>query len=273
MGFLHEGHLSLVREAMSRSDACVVSIYVNPTQFAANEDFGTYPRDEQGDLAKLRSSGVHAVFVPKRFYATGGDGDGDGADEANAAHETFVVAERLQMGLCSTTRPHFFRGVATVVTKLFNVVEPDVAVFGKKDYQQWRVVRRLVRDLDFAVDVVGAKVAREPDGVALSSRNVRLTPENRKNAVVLSASLFELRRKHARGDLDSEDKLARAVGTIREAVEKAGGVVEYVETRRRDSLAPLAKLAADVDGVCLIAAKFGDVRLLDNVELGKEDAA
>ena len=131
MGFLHEGHLSLVREARARADVVAVSIYVNPAQFAAHEDFGTYPRDDEGDLAKLRAVGADAAFVPAHLYAQ----DAPTPSPPPPPHETFVTVERLSTGLCSTTRPHFFRGVATVVCKLFNVVEPDVAVFGKKDYQ------------------------------------------------------------------------------------------------------------------------------------------
>ena len=269
MGYLHEGHLSLVREAMTRSEACAVSIYVNPTQFAANEDFGTYPRDEQGDLAKLRDLGVHAVFMPPRLYAEA-DQSADGG--AAGAHETFVTCERLQTGLCSKTRPHFFRGVATVVTKLFNVVEPDVAVFGKKDYQQWRIIRRVARDLDFDVDVVGAPLAREPDGLAMSSRNVRLTDEHRKKAIAISAALFDLSEKHARGDVADERGLEAAVATARARIEDAGGVVDYVEVCEQHSLVPLRAVPAREKAVCLIAAKFGDVRLLDNLELGGEDA-
>lgn len=274
MGYLHEGHLSLVREAMSRSEACAVSIYVNPTQFAANEDFGTYPRDEQGDLTKLRDLGVHAVFMPTRLYAEADQNatSTSDVDGAAGAHETFVTCERLQSGLCSTTRPHFFRGVATVVTKLFNVVEPDVAVFGKKDYQQWRVIRRVARDLDFDVDVVGAPLAREPDGLAMSSRNVRLTPAHRKSAVAISAALFDLGAKHERGDLSEERGLLDAVAAVRARVEEAGGVVDYVEVREQKSLIPARAVPANAKAVCLIAALFGDVRLLDNLELGGEDA-
>ena len=274
MGYLHEGHLSLVREAMSRSEACAVSIYVNPTQFAANEDFGSYPRDEQGDLTKLRDLGVHAVFMPTRLYAEADQNatSTSDVDGAAGAHETFVTCERLQSGLCSTTRPHFFRGVATVVTKLFNVVEPDVAVFGKKDYQQWRVIRRVARDLDFDVDVVGAPLAREPDGLAMSSRNVRLTPAHRKSAVAISAALFDLGKKHERGDLSEERGLLAAVAAARARIEEAGGVVDYVEVREQKSLIPARAVPANAKAVCLIAALFGDVRLLDNLELGGEDA-
>ena len=159
-----------------------------------------------------------------------------------------------------------------MVTKLFNVVEPDVAVFGKKDYQQWRVIRRVARDLDFDVDVVGAPLAREPDGLAMSSRNVRLTPAHRKSAVAISAALFDLGAKHERGDLSEERGLLDAVAAVRARVEEAGGVVDYVEVREQKSLIPARAVPANAKAVCLIAALFGDVRLLDNLELGGEDA-
>ena len=285
MGYLHAGHLSLVREAMSRSDVCVVSIYVNPTQFAANEDFGTYPRDEQGDLMKLRELGVTAVFMPERLYVSSDDGGNNEKDDGNTgdssqsasnnnAHETYVTAERLQLGLCSKTRPHFFRGVATVVTKLFNICDPDVAVFGKKDYQQWRVIKRVVRDLDFAIDVVGAPLAREPDGLAMSSRNVRLTPEHREKAVVLSRSLRYLKNEYEQFIMSpprvDETMLSYAVDVMRDEITKAGGVVDYVEVCDQESLEPVKSLPKDSKAVCLVAAKFGDVRLLDNMEIGGE---
>jgi pantoate--beta-alanine ligase len=190
MGFLHEGHLSLVREARARADVVAVSIYVNPAQFAAHEDFGTYPRDDEGDLAKLRAVGADAAFVPAHLYAQ----DAPTPPPPPPPHETFVTVERLSTGLCSTTRPHFFRGVATVVCKLFNVVEPDVAVFGKKDYQQFRVVQRMVRDLDYDIRIVGVELTREPDGLAMSSRNVRLDPEARVAARAISKALAGLKR-------------------------------------------------------------------------------
>ncbi|KAF8014814.1 hypothetical protein BT93_H0567 [Corymbia citriodora subsp. variegata] len=197
MGYLHEGHLSLVREARRRGDVVVVSVYVNPGQFAPSEDLSTYPSDFEGDLRKLKAvpGGVEVVFHPHDLYDYGqrqaGDqvgGSGVNSDnvsvscleEKGLGHETWVRAERLEKGMCGKSRPVFFRGVATVVTKLFNIVEPDVAVFGKKDYQQWRIIRRLVRDLDFSIQVIGSEVMRDHDGLALSSRNVYLSPEERE---------------------------------------------------------------------------------------------
>ncbi|CAI5990105.1 unnamed protein product [Closterium sp. NIES-64] len=205
MGYLHEGHLSLVRLAASLADVVAVSIYVNPSQFAPHEDLLSYPRDLARDLALLKDLPVAAVFAPADLYlrplyappdqrhavaeppAAAVPGPGGAADcpavasaAAPAGHETWVTVERLQRPLCGGGRPVFFRGVATVVVKLLHIVEPDVAVFGKKDYQQWRLIQRMVRDLDMAVQVVGAPLLREVDGLAMSSRNVRLTPQHRQ---------------------------------------------------------------------------------------------
>lgn len=293
MGYLHDGHLSLVNAAIERADAIVVSIYVNPAQFAANEDFGTYPRDSEGDLAKLRALGVHAVFQPKALYRGGAP---HGHDEGGASsmgggeieenqkienqssssppseppHETFVTVEETQKGFCSRTRPHFFRGVATVVCKLFNICEPDVAVFGKKDYQQWRLVRRMARDLDFAVDVAGVPLAREPDGLAMSSRNVRLTPTHRAAAVRISEVILLVKEVCELALINGTPKESRHMkGMIKEAIQNSGGIVDYVDIVEQRSLVPVWKggVIPNVPQVILVAAKYGDVRLLDNVEL------
>lgn len=308
MGYLHDGHLSLVRAALDACDAVAVSIYVNPAQFAAHEDFGTYPRDTEGDLAKLRQLGVHAVFQPTHLYVQdgggrsphghaegrraggegsgsgGGSGDGngggrgggaDGSDAVGEAseppHETYVTVESLQVGLCGITRPHFFRGVATVVAKLFNIVEPDVAVFGKKDYQQWRIIRRMVRDLDFDVDIVGMPLAREPDGLAMSSRNVRLSPEHRTSAVAISIALkaaaAEAEAALERGEAVTSEVLA---ARVRDAIAASGGVVDYVEVVDQVTLRAVELVRPGRPVVLPIAAKYGEVRLLDNVEIGGE---
>ena len=294
MGYLHDGHLSLVSAALDRADAIVVSIYVNPAQFAAHEDFGTYPRDQDGDLAKLRALGVHAVFQPEALYAgraphghdEGGRREkekarGSDVPEEKAAggtkgdvpsHETFVTVEELQRGFCSETRPHFFRGVATVVCKLFNVCEPDVAVFGKKDYQQWRIIRRMVRDLDFEIDVVGVPLAREPDGLAMSSRNVRLTPQHRKNAVRISEAILLVKEVCELAVANGTPKdSTHFKGLICQAIANSGGVVDYVDIVDQRTLKPVKwPLRAPIPAtpqVILVAAKYGNVRLLDNVEL------
>ncbi|KAF0906188.1 hypothetical protein E2562_009209 [Oryza meyeriana var. granulata] len=197
MGYLHQGHLSLVSAAAASADpvAIVVTIYVNPSQFAPTEDLATYPSDFAGDLRKLASTGVvDAVFSPPDLYDRGtgrrAAASGGGAiscleEEAGDGHETWVRVEHLEKGLCGASRPVFFRGVATIVSKLFNIIEPDIAVFGKKDYQQWRIICRMVRDLDFSIEIIGSEIVREADGLALSSRNVHLSSEEREKVCLL----------------------------------------------------------------------------------------
>ena len=253
MGYLHEGHLSLVRRARNLADHVVASVYVNPTQFAPGEDLDVYPRDLDGDLAKLRDEGVDAVFAPEDLYARTAQGA--------PPHETWVTVQDLSKPLCGASRPIFFRGVATVVAKLFHIVEPDVAVFGKKDYQQWRVIRRMVRDLDMGIEVVGAPLVREPDGLAMSSRNVRLSPDERQRALSISRSLRAAQAAVDVGERHAGPLLAAA----REAIEGAGGRVDYVELRDPETLAPVDTLTAMT--LMAIAAHFGTVRLIDNTEL------
>ncbi len=253
MGYLHEGHLSLVRRARNLADHVVVSVYVNPTQFAPGEDLDVYPRDLEGDLSKLRAAGVAVAFTPGDLYARGEGGA--------PPHETWVTVEALSKPLCGASRPIFFRGVATVVTKLFHIVEPDVAVFGKKDYQQWRLIRRLVRDLDMGIEVVGAPLVREPDGLAMSSRNVRLSADERQRALSISRSLRQAQEAVDAG----ERRTGVLVAAARQAIEGAGGRVDYVDVRDPESLEPVETLT----GMALmaIAAHFGSVRLIDNTEL------
>ncbi|KAH7285266.1 hypothetical protein KP509_33G019500 [Ceratopteris richardii] len=205
MGSLHAGHLHLVERAKLEADVVVVSIYVNPSQFAPNEDFGSYPRDLRGDLDKLQPFCVDAVFNPYDLYVRdAGQNDSElserkassqqkavneGADDTRDLtskrqrytheHETWIRVEKLELPLCGKSRPGFFRGVATVVTKFFHIVEPDVAIFGKKDYQQWRLVCRMVRDLDFDIKIIGCELIREEDGLAMSSRNTYLSSAER----------------------------------------------------------------------------------------------
>ncbi|MBR2066372.1 MAG: pantoate--beta-alanine ligase, partial [Kiritimatiellae bacterium] len=168
MGYLHEGHLSLIAKAKARgADEIVVSVFVNPVQFGPNEDYAAYPRDEKADLAKCRAAGATAVFfpTPANMYLDG--------------HSTYVVEERLSQGLCGARRPGHFRGVCTVVAKLFNLVSPDFAVFGQKDYQQAQVIKRMVRDLNFGIEIIVAPIIREPSGLARSSRNTYLSADGR----------------------------------------------------------------------------------------------
>ena len=257
-GFLHEGHLSLVRQARERADAVVCSIYVNPAQFAPGEDLAVYPRSVDTDLAKLAAAGCEAAYVPARMYRDPLPVEGA---PPGKAHQTWVTVERLQRGLCGASRPTFFRGVATVVTKLFNVVEPDVTVFGEKDYQQLAVVRRLVKDLDFGIEVLAGPLVREADGLAMSSRNANLTPENRERAAVLHRTLLDVQRRVAAGATACADLVAEA----RRRIEAGGGRVDYVEIVDADTLEPLE--AVDRAGRVAAAAWFGGPRLLDNVPL------
>ncbi|XP_019229847.1 PREDICTED: pantoate--beta-alanine ligase isoform X2 [Nicotiana attenuata] len=211
MGYLHDGHLSLVQEAQKHTDLIVVSIYVNPGQFSPNEDLSTYPSDFQGDIQKLKSvaNGVDVVFHPKNLYDYGNSemglirsAENEGlkvvscVEDKGMGHETWVRVENLEKGLCGKSRPVFFRGVATIVTKLFNIVEPDVAVFGKKDYQQWRIIQRMVRDLDFGIKVIGSDIVREHDGLAMSSRNVKLSPADRQKVLLLLSVSLSTMKEH-----------------------------------------------------------------------------
>jgi pantoate--beta-alanine ligase len=248
MGALHDGHVSLVRLARRRADKVVVSIFVNPTQFAPTEDFGSYPRTWKSDVAKLAAEGVELIWNPdvKVMYPDG--------------FATRIVPEGpATAGLEDRFRPHFFGGVATVVGKLFTQVRPDFAIFGEKDFQQLQVVTRMARDLDLGVKVMGSKTVREHDGLAMSSRNVYLTPEERQTAPVLYRALKESVRRLRDGD----DVAAVAAGGV-EMIVSAGFALDYFEVRHAETLAPIG---SDKDGPMriLLAAKLGKTRLIDNV--------
>ncbi len=248
MGYLHEGHLSLIRGALSLADHVVASIYVNPSQFAPHEDFETYPRDTERDLSALESLGCSAVFVPDTLYGQGGA----------PAQRAWIEVSELSAPLCGASRPHFFRGVATVVAKLFHIVEPDTAVFGDKDFQQRRVIERMVEDLDLPVRIVGLPIVREPDGLAMSSRNVRLSSEERLRARAVPQSLELAERLISAGELDV-DAVRRQV---RSHIESAGGEVDYVAIVDPDSLQTPDRVSGPVR--VAVAATFGGVRLIDN---------
>ena len=248
MGCLHEGHLSLVREARAHADCVVVSVYVNPTQFAPHEDFDSYPRDLDGDRSKLQEAGCDVVFEPSDLYP---HGDND----------VWVRAETLELPLCGVSRPHFFTGVATVVTKLFNIVEPDVAVFGKKDYQQWRIISRMVRDLDFPITIIGMPIVREADGLAMSSRNARLTPDARAKAPVIYEAL-QVAERAVEGGARSPVPLLH---NLIVAITATGGVVDYAEIVDAETLVPVDTIARQA--LLAVAVSFGSVRLIDNVVL------
>jgi pantoate--beta-alanine ligase len=248
MGALHAGHLALVRLARAKGRRVVVSIFVNPSQFAPHEDFASYPRTLTTDLAALRSLGVDLVWAPPAevMYPQG--------------FATRVTPDGPAMaGLEDKFRPHFFGGVATVVTKLFTQVRPHLAVFGEKDYQQLMVVTRMAADLDLRVKVVGAPTVREPDGLALSSRNVYLSAEERARAPSLHRVLKECAARVV------EDKPIAAVTADGAAeLERTGFVVDYLAARHAETLAPIDKVA---DGPIrlLVAARLGKTRLIDNI--------
>ncbi|MEI6645350.1 MAG: pantoate--beta-alanine ligase [bacterium] len=245
MGFLHAGHLSLVEEARKQSDVVCLSIFVNPTQFGPNEDLEKYPRDEENDLRLCREEGVDMVFLPRP--------DGMYAPDASV----FVDEEKLQRGLCGSRRPGHFRGVCTVVAKLFNIVQPDVAVFGQKDFQQVAVIRRMVRDLNFPIDIVMAPTMREADGMAMSSRNVYLSPTERENALGVSRALKSL------GSVGAGHPAAEPMREqMRAVLEQYGLREDYVAIVDADTLEPVSHVEAG--NVALIAAYCGKTRLIDN---------
>ena len=252
MGYLHEGHLSLFREARKRADVCAASLFVNPTQFGPSEDLARYPRDEAGDFAKMEAEGVSLVFAPD-------------ADEIYpAGEETRVEVERLSDRLCGRSRPGHFRGVATVVLKLFNLFQPEVAVFGEKDFQQLMVIRRMARDLFLDVEIVGAPLIREADGLALSSRNSYLSAEDRQRALGLSRALKAMRDAVQSGENDTA--ALRSIGS--QILSEHGLVEDYLAIVDEQTLDPVDRLGAGPTRA-LIAAHCAGVRLIDNAPLGR----
>jgi len=248
MGYLHEGHLQLVRAARKQSDFVVVSIFVNPIQFGPKEDYRRYPRDFRRDRRRLETAGTDVVFCPtvKEMYPEG--------------FATFVTVERLGDGLCGASRPGHFRGVATVVTKLFNVVLPDVAVFGAKDAQQAFVIRRMARDLGYHTRIAILPTARERDGLAMSSRNVYLSREERAEAPVLHRSLVLARNLIRRG----ERSAAKVKAAMRRMIRReSGGRIDYVEIVDTDELRPVRTIEGEV--LVALAVFLGKTRLIDNV--------
>jgi pantoate--beta-alanine ligase len=248
MGALHENHISLVRRARRRADKVVVSIFVNPTQFAPTEDFGSYPRTWKEDIAKLTAERVDLIWHP------------DGKVMYPAGFASRIVPEGAALaGLEDRFRPHFFSGVATVVAKLFTQCRPDVAIFGEKDYQQLRVVTPMARDLDLGVRVIGSPTVRERDGLAMSSRNVYLNAGERRVAPTLHRALKNLATRLRAGE-DMQASIDAGAATITEA----GFALDYLEVRHAETLAPIA---ADESGSrrILVAARIGTTRLIDNI--------
>jgi pantoate--beta-alanine ligase len=249
-GYLHAGHVSLLEAGRARADVLVMTLFVNPTQFGPNEDLSRYPRDEPGDLAKARAAGVDLVFAPAAasMYPSG--------------YQTTVEVRELAGPLCGQSRPGHFAGVASVVTKLFHLTQPHVAVFGRKDYQQLAIIRRMVRDLDFGIEIVGMPVLREEDGLAMSSRNAYLSPDERTQAISLSRGLRAAETLHAAG----ERSAAALVAAARAPIERAPlARIDYAELRDADSLAEVTEACGPV--VLALAVVFGRTRLIDNVVL------
>lgn len=253
MGALHAGHLALVREAARRADEVVVSIFVNPTQFVQGEDFDRYPRTLEADLRALAETG-HSVTVfapPDEEMYPGGQ----------AANRTWVTVEGLDAHLCGRHRPGHFRGVTTVVARLFLVAKPHVAVFGLKDAQQFVILRRMVRDLHFDVEMVGMPTVREADGLALSSRNVYLNPREREQAVVLSQAVEAARQRVEAG----EQEAGVIVETMRLTLARAPeGRVQYAEVVDAETLQPIDRIEPGQEVLAAVAVFFGSTRLIDN---------
>lgn len=252
MGYLHEGHLSLVRRARQLGDFVVVTIFVNPTQFGPAEDLERYPRDLQGDLEKCLAEGVGCVFLPEiqTLYPDG--------------YQTFIEVEGLSQPLCGATRPGHFRGVCTIVTKLFNIVGSCCAVFGEKDYQQLQVIRQMVRDLNQPVEVVGCPILREEDGLAMSSRNAYLDPPQRRSATSLYRALQAVRERTEKGPLSAREAVTIATRIIEAEPHTR---VDYVEVRHAESLEPV-EVVGEVPTILALAVFVGQTRLIDNGLLG-----
>lgn len=252
MGCLHDGHLSLMRIAIQNADKVIVSIFVNPMQFGPNEDFGAYPRQLQADCILAENEGVNAVFCPeaKDVYPEG--------------FQTTVSVNNLAKGMCGANRPGHFDGVATVVSKLFHMTAPDVAVFGEKDFQQLAIIRQMARDLNFPVNIIGGPIVREPDGLALSSRNKYLQGEMRGQALCLSKSIQMAQKLVAQSPQPvAADTLVEATGKL---VAEAGGKLEYAVVINDCTLQPEAVVGRS--SVLAIAVKIGGVvRLIDNAKL------
>lgn len=249
MGALHQGHISLIETAKRHCDFVVVSIFVNPTQFGPNEDFARYPRTLASDLAACAQAGANLVFTPTREQLYPND------------FATFIEIDGLTTVLEGAIRPGHFRGVATVVLKLFNIVAPDLAFFGAKDFQQQLVIRRMVKDLDVPVEVVTCETVREADGLAMSSRNRYLIDEERQRATAISAALFAARERLLRGDA----KLPAILLEMRTAMESAGLTVDYAIACDPSSLCELSDPQAEM--VLLVAARLANVRLIDNLQV------
>ena len=251
MGYLHDGHCSLIRRSAAENDVTIVSVFVNPTQFSPNEDFASYPRDIEADTRLSAEAGAAVIFLPS-------------ADEMYPdGYKTYVEVDDLTAGLCGKSRPTHFRGVTTVIAKLFNIVMPTRAYFGQKDAQQLIVLRKMAYDLNMGVEVIACPIVRESDGLAKSSRNVYLTADERSRAVVLSMALTKAKQMYDDGERNS--------GILRVCVESiiASGTpskIDYIEIADTDTLTPVDTITAGA--LIAVAVKFGNTRLIDNILVG-----
>ena len=247
MGFLHQGHLSLLEESRKRGDLSVLSIFVNPTQFGQGEDFEDYPRDLHQDSDLARKTGVDVIFAP------------DATAMYPSGYATYVDVEGITATLCGASRPGHFRGVCTVVSKLFNIIQPHTAIFGAKDFQQLAVIKQMTADMNMPIDIVGMPIFREDDGLAMSSRNVNLNTEQRQQALVLSQALKQARKMVAGGNISVDviiPELRELIATQPEAQ------VDYMQICHQLTLAD--QVEVDADSVLLLAVRFGTTRLIDN---------
>jgi len=250
MGYLHEGHLSLMRQGRKLADTLVASIFVNPAQFAPGEDYDAYPRDPERDAALAEKAGVDILFMPhkKDLYPEG--------------YETYITQTHLPGHLCGRSRPTHFTGVMTIVAKLFNIVQPDYAVFGQKDYQQLAIIRKMARDLDFGIDIIGGPIVRESDGLAMSSRNKYLSPSQRQSALQLYRGLEEAKKAVAKG----ETKAAALIETVEKIIASAPETnIDYIAVCDPDTLAD--QKIIDRPALMALAVRVGETRLIDNIIL------
>jgi len=247
MGFLHEGHGALMREGRKRGDALVISIFVNPAQFGVGEDYEAYPRDLEGDAKKAAETGADIIFAPsvKEMYPSD--------------FQTYIDVENVTQNLCGFSRPTHFRGVTTVVAKLFNITKPHVAIFGEKDFQQLVTIRQMVKDLNMDIEVIGMPIVREKDGLAMSSRNKHLNPKERKASLCLVNSLDQAEKLHQSGEIRSEKIIGEALKIISE---QPLATIDYVKVCNAGTLEDIDTL----DGIALmaLAVRIGTTRLIDN---------
>lgn len=252
MGYFHEGHLDLMREGRKRGDCLVISIYVNPTQFGPNEDFEKYPRDLERDRTMAEGVGVDVIFYPPT------------AEMYPPYYQTYVTVENVTNNLCGLSRPGHFRGVATICAKLFNLVKPHIAVFGKKDFQQLVTIKRMVQDLNMDLEVIGMPTTREQDGLAMSSRNIYLTPDERVSALSLSRSLKLAKGLYEQGERDA----VKMIGEVRKHIESHPyTTMDYVQICDTTTMKDVVLL--DGESVLAMAVRVGKTRLIDNYVFGE----